>query len=337
MGRVTVPLRGFAAGSSGANPTINQVVVASNKVVYRLNIEFMPDQTLTGSLSFTLAGSELVAITGWRNGWSTGNFPTPGIFNHRVSLETATVGDLTIPQGHGYFSQTISARGKATTRGVSAEGQRFTSSSDIGFAGQYTVWSHTHSKRGIIQSNGSITGNSAAGSGFAIKTLFEPRTGRIYREGYGITTPVNFVTSGGLYVAPTLTTSYLGKTPGATAEISFVHANIATSQTNPTTTITLGALGALTIPQAGTVANPSSLSIRINPRNGLVSGRMILNDPNRIEPFSPYNRVISFGGLVEPSTNKAYGFFMLNQLPPLKGLPIPLNKTTLLSGSWILQ
>jgi hypothetical protein len=64
---------------------------------------------------------------------------------------------------------------------------------------------------------------------------------------------------------------------------------------------------------------------------------MILNDPNRIEPFSPYNRVISFGGLVEPSTNKAYGFFMLNQLPPLKGLPIPLNKTTLLSGSWILQ
>jgi hypothetical protein len=337
MGRQTIPIRGLASGLSGSNPIIDQVTVSPNGSRYSVKLEFMPDQSITGTLAFNLPGSETAIVSGWRNSWATGSFPSSGIFNHRVSLATATVGDLTIPQGHGYFSQNVSTKGKASTMGVTAEGQRFTSSSDIGFAGQFTVWSLTHSRRGVVQAFGTITASTATGSGFAIKTLFEPITGRLYRDGYGIATPVDFVTLGGLYVPPTVTTAYLGKTPGSAAVISFSHANVGSSQTNPTTSITLGELGKMTIPTSGSVQNPSGLSLKINPRNGMVTGRMTLTDANRIEPFSPYRRVISFNGLVEPSTNAAYGYFLLNQLPPLKGLPIPLNRTSLLSGSWVLQ
>jgi hypothetical protein len=340
MGNSKVSMKGFVTGASGSNPKITQIVQAGKGPKYLVTAEFLPDQSVVGSITY----GELVApveasVNGWRNSWlSASSFANPGIYNHRISVAAAHAGDQTIPLGHGYFSQVIDAKGKAKTQGMTADGQKFTSASDVGFGGQYTVWSLIHKANGVVQARGTITGATAVGTGYSQKSMYEPVTARMYRNGYGVLDDLNLVTTGGLYTPPSSTTTYLGKVPGtANALITFSQGGVAVSQTNPTTSISLGAGGTVTLPVAGSAQNPALIKMKVNAKTGMVTGSMVLTDANRLEPFSPYKRKVNFSGVIDSSTNAAYGFFHLNQLPPTSGLPIPLNKTSILSGAWILQ
>lgn len=340
MNTERITMKGFINGPSTGNPILTQIIQAKKGPKYLVTVEFFPDQTISGDITY----GELVApveadIAGWRNSWlSTSSFANAGIFNHRLSVAAGFVGDQTVPQGHGFISQNIAANGKARTQGMTADGQKFTSLSDIGFGGQFAVWSMVHKNNGVIQASGTITGTTAVGTGYSRKYLYEPVAARMYRSGYGLLDTLSLVTTGGLYTPPTSTTAHLGKVPGASnAVITFSQGGVAASATNATTSISLGAGGSVAVPAAGSAQNPAFVSLKVNAKTGMVTGSMVLTDANRLEPGTFYKRKVSFSGVIDSSTNAAYGYFHLNQLPPTSGLPIPLNKTSILSGAWILQ
>jgi hypothetical protein len=340
IGNNRVPIRGFIAGATSGNPVLNQVVGGRGTPEYSLQLEFFPNQTVSGKLDFVGSISTAEAIIeGWRNSYlAAKSFPNVGFYNHQLSLSASSVGVVSIPQGHGFYSQNIANTGLARVMGITSDGQRFTSLGDIGSSGEYVVWSMIYRGRGVVADIGDINDKVATGNGFWIKTPHELDTARLYYQGFGIASEVDLVTTGGYYTPPSSTQTYLGKVPGTNnAQIKFTNGGLSQSAMNPNMTFSLGTAGLVTLPVEGSTQNPAKIRLRINNRNGSVTGEMIIADPNPIIPIEPYQRRVAFNGVIDSSTNKAYGFFLLNQLPPTTGLPIPLTSTSLLSGGFIIE
>jgi hypothetical protein len=259
-------------------------------------------------------------VSGWRSTWSKATPATNRLGYYSIGIDLADSGDqgiLSIPQGSGFASLSVSSSGSVTVAGRASDGSPITTSGFIGPNGEIAIHSSLYSHRGSINgflsllpsTPGIITDNTITGT----LTWLKPTTvTRTYKQAFG---PVNLA-AGGKYLAPSKTGFViLGLPAPGPASLDFIEAGTNPSGTNPDVIFNYSSKNTVTVPTFVSGANPAKTSLSINKNTGAISGTFTLVDtPPSI------NRSVRFQGLiVRPSSGiqKAKGYFLLPQIPGL--------------------
>lgn len=274
---------------------------------------------LTSTLAGTLTdgGVNTVAVSGWRNVWSTTNKATDYKILHTFVLEQ-TDANVTLPQGHGYGSFTVTeTTGALTVSGRLADNSTFTTTTFIGFQGQVLIYQPLYNNLGSLAGSLTVTpGVTAAANTLAgAPTWRKPATAAtdtIYRPGFG---PIPLSADGGAYVPPTAGAVVLGMPNSANnAKLQFTRGgldvegkefDLTFSILNPSAA---GLTNKVTIP-----ANPNTVTMPVlTPATGAFSGEFTIAGNT-----AALNRKVAYQGLIvkRGGITRGFGFFLLPELP----------------------
>lgn len=258
------------------------------------------------------------AVDGWRGIWTTTLNPAEGRAGYySTELLLASSGDdgvISIPQGKGYTTVTVASAGTTTVAGKTADGQALSTGGLLGPNGEILVYTSLYKNLGTVIGkvtmtegmDGLFTSNLVSG----FLTWSKPKdTSRTYGDGFG---PINLLSYGG-YLAPTATGNIaLGLPDAGTASLSFTDGGLDLASIDPDVpAFTYTSVNTITMPTAGTTANPGKATLAINKNSGIVTGTFTLKD-------GTLSRVVSFYGMTvrtDPSSVKAVGYFCLPQIP----------------------
>ncbi len=257
------------------------------------------------------------AVNGWRATWNIGNPTTTRSGYYSVGLDLKDAGDIgvaNIPQGSGFASFTVAAKGKLTVMGKTADGQTISSAGFLGPNGEIAVYQSLYAKRGSIA--GSLTLDDVA-AGFADNTAsgtltwFKPTNhSHAYKTTFG---PIN-LSAYGKYLAPSAKGFVILGLPNAgTASLSFTEGGLGLAAVDPdVSAFTYGNTNVVTMP-ASANGNPANATLTIHQNTGAVSGAFTL-----MESSPALTRKVKYHGMiVRPisGTTKAKGYFLLPQVP----------------------
>jgi cyclophilin family peptidyl-prolyl cis-trans isomerase len=269
------------------------------------------------------------------------------------NLSGDSIGDETVPQGHGYAVATLDSNGVVKLTGRTADGATFTSSSFLGGQQQFLIYQSLYKHTGAIVGEASLFYLDTVGSAnnptnrFRVdgqvawtKTTQASAKERSYAAGFA-PLPVNVL--GMTYVPPGTNALVMGlpRIP-ANASIIFEEGGLEYSALDPSVD-PLSVGGSPLIPSGS--ANEGKLKLSVAAATGLFSGSF------ELEIASEPKRKATFNGLVIPhipeiapitysdgSTSAAVpsvdavgaGYFLLGQLP---GESETLKTAPILSGS----
>lgn len=274
------------------------------------------------------------SVTGWRIPWDLKNNPSNNLVGYYSAamnlMDEEDSGQLTIPQGTGYTTLRVNTKGSASLAGRTSMGDTITSSSGIGPGGETALYQSLYKNLGSIYGTFRVDRNEIpVTSGEVITgslTWLKPAdTSRTYASGFG---PIQISILGG-YLAPKSSGNIvLGLPQTGTASLLFTDGGLALSATEPDTpNFEFSSTYKITIPAAGSLANPARTTLTINKATGAISGTFTLEEQ---EPT--LKRKVSYRGMIVPissSSNKAQGYFLLPQIPE-EGEKS--SKTPILSG-----
>jgi hypothetical protein len=259
------------------------------------------------------------AINGWRSTWTTAHPADTRVGYYTVGIDLADLADqgkAKIPQGSGYASFAVSARGTLTVTGRLADGTAFTSAGFIGPNGEIPVYRPLYGNLGSLA--GTLDLTEDVDQAFADNTVsgkltwLKPATKtRIYPDGFG---PINLDVYG-KYLAITSAKGIASGLPlSGVANLAFTGGGVEASVTQPDVLpFTYTATNSVDLPKAGLTGNPAKVTLAINTKTGLISGAFTL-----VETSPKLTRRVAFRGMViRPAVgnSKARGYFLLPQIP----------------------
>jgi ELWxxDGT repeat protein len=322
-----------------------------------------------GAVSATVSGWKAVSATNLPKYFSSVKGAT-NIYNFGIELP-ATVNSVanpnlgpnntTVPQGIGYGTFKVDAKGKLTIAGLTADGEKITCATHVGPDGEVLLYQSLYStfRKGAV--SGLLTIGTGAdqnlptdnvitsGEDFdwtrppATAVLGSAANTRTYRAGFGladtpVTEPVELEAFGGYYTPGThLLLLGSGSTTTANAGLFFTGAGVdqaGNQEPDASIAVNLSAVKVLApLPTAGTKLTAAL-------KTGLFSGSFalanddpttttgkLLNNPTEIK------RAVKFAGLIIPEngTHLGVGHFLLPQIPPAEGAT-PARTAPILSG-----
>jgi len=340
-GRLTLGTRPFAFRSTLVTSQSQPLLATSSVTINRSRTEAPLSLAFTLDASsglITLAsvtdGVNTAAFTGWLNTWKVvaGNkspaVAYAGYHTLGLNLPTGLVNDLSVPQGVGYGSFTVSAtNGRLTLVGRLADGTAITNATFVGPNGQVLVFSllYTVKARGSLLGELGITlglENASNRIGGPVSWLRPANVSpAIYPGGFAL----ELAADGGRYTPPATVERVLSIAATdvgiSNAVVEFLGANVETAQppmagvTPHTVEVRVDEKNKV-VPDA--LNNPRKVAMVIVPRTGAFSGRFLLEDPHPTggRP-NPIKRTITFQGMIINDSLGAQGagYFIATQLP----------------------
>ena len=331
LGASAYPLNSamVTAPTAGAHPGVTLTVARGSLPAVVLSLDLDP-------VSFALIGSAQVvggltsaSITGWRNTWRTTLPANPvtaqqGYHSFELEPDGGSVGLMSVPQGCGYATLTVSAAGVTTVNGHTSDGGTFTTSAVLGPHGEVLVFQLLYANKGSLLGSLAIASNVAHSISGALDWQKNAiTTARDYKP-----FAIGAIAYGGLYAA-TLPVLGLPVQVADNAELTFGYGGLGGLTTNPDTTLHISALNAVVLPQP----NPgkiTSMTLTLSATAGTFSGKFTLTDGAVV-------RTVSFQGQLVSPLGKGYGYFLLPQLADPLAVPPTTSATSLiLSGKVVL-
>jgi hypothetical protein len=281
--------------------------------------------TLTGRITETAGGRSDAAVAGWRSIWNESTKPATqyiGFYSMGIDLASVPLAETRpVPDGTGYAYAEVQRNGKLRVSGKTADGKVILSPGFVGPNGEVLVHQPLYSKLGSM--TGRLRLVADEGGGFSENTLVGTLTwikpaalGRTYANGFGPLTMLVF----GKYLARYQKGWKVSGLPEANlaATLNFAGGGVEVSSTDPNVEFSLTDGQKALVPTPGGPDNPGRtvLVIPFVNRtgvgvNGLFSGTFRLVDGTRA-------RTVRFQGMIirgPDGTTKAYGYFMLPQIP----------------------
>ena len=340
-GRLTLGARSFAFRSTLVTSQSQPLLATSSVNIIRSRTEVPLQLAFTVDASngvITLAtvtdGTNAAAFSGWLNTWKVvaGN-KTPaaayaGYHTLGLNLPGTLVNELSVPQGAGYGSFTVSAvNGRLSLVGRLADGTAFTNATFVGPNGQVMVFRllYTAKARGSLLGELGLTlgvenaSNRIAGPVSWLRPANVSPL--IYPGGFAF----DLAADGGRYNPPATGERVLSIAATdvgiSNAVLEFLGANVETAQppmtgaTPHTVEVRVDEKNKV-VPDA--LNNPRKVTMVIVPRSGAFSGRFLLEDPHPTggRP-NPIKRTIIFQGMLinDSLGSQGAGYFIANQLP----------------------
>lgn len=259
---------------------------------------------------------------------------------HNVTIELADVDDEgveAVPQGQGFLSFAVNAKGTIRVTGRTADGASVVSATHLGPAGEVQVFALQYRNTGSLHGQMTVAADAThtvngdlKWEKFAQANVRE----RNYRAGFGA---VELDALGGLYEAPTDATQPVMGLPllADNARLIFAEGGVDTAVVSPNLTFTLTNRAAGQMPSFASGNNPNRVSINVNRNTGAFSGRFVL--VNALPSGRNLTRSVSFQGVIafDGGGLSGGGYFLLPKLPVTpEELP---TRTNILSGIVLLD
>ncbi|SKA95078.1 Putative Ig domain-containing protein [Prosthecobacter debontii] len=336
LGDVALPFRAFVDMQPGDIPRIKAQLARKGLQSVQLDLELDPTAgTLAGIVT---AGTDSASVEGYRNPWAAGGNVWAGYYTQTLDLIPESVGDPGIPQGNGWASLKVDAKGNARWAGVLADGTKITSASVTSADGRVTWYNYLYGKEG-----GSVVGQaqitSAEGSPLdgVLDWVKKPSASskvRSYRQGFGLAEPVALALSGGLYTAPAGAVLGVADT-SPNVRVSFAEGGIEQSAVLPDVALQVDVRNRVLLPAAE--ANPGRLKLSLKASTGYFSGGFQVADQLSSDS-KPLVRSAAFQGMLVPRLGLGAGFFLLPQMPDATATPPTTAKTSpILSGQVLFE
>lgn len=340
-GRLSLGARNFAFRTtlvtSQSQPTVatGTVVINRARTETPLTLAFSLDAATGVITTGTVTdGLDTASVNGWLNTWKVvaGN-RTPaaayaGYHTLGLNLPTALVNDLSVPQGTGYGSFTVSAaNGRLTLVGRLADGTAITNATFVGPNGQVLVFRllYTAKARGSVLGELGIT----LGADNALNRIAGPvnwlRPANVSPSVYPAGFAFDMEADGGRYTPPAAGERVLGIAATdvgvSNAILELLGANVETALpqmtgSRPHTVEVRVDDKNKVVPDA--LNNPRKVTVTLVPRTGAFSGRFVLEEANPTGG-SPVivKRTITYQGMIinDSLGTQGSGYFMAKQLP----------------------
>ncbi len=357
-----------AAGSLGIGPGISNPAGISYQSILKftrrdkklLTLSFEADSSFGYVNGLLSDGINTTTINGFRQAWNEtfnpcpyGGSPTAITYNIALDPNPDDVGDLLIPQGSGYLSMNVSARGAASFSGRLADGTSITANGLLGPAGEIFIFNMLYSNTGSLLARFDIGDNLLLGNdGNATLRVagqarwnrsMQPSSQRLYQQGFSEV----FLNAQGAIYYPPGTNRIVMNLPNldSNAELKFTEAKIASASRLPDRVLRISTLNRVSYPTTNTAATAIST---LNTATGMFSGSFSLRDgpantPRTVTfqgmiipgvPHTPEQKN-SAGTVVQPeipaTSARGAGYFLLPELLP------SLSTSTILSGAVVLR
>lgn len=268
-----------------------------------------------------------VAITGWRNVWSSSNLATAraGRQNIRFSIPDTAQNDPATPQGEGFASLTVSPTGGTTLTGRAADGSLIGFSSVLGPTGEVLLYQLPYGANGSLLGTLQVADTTQLVTGtvrWYKKSLGPSSTERNYKDGFG---PLDLTANGVSYTAPATGSIIVGFPNLAdNAKITLsplrLDAGGTTLEDSATSIFRINTNHSTTLAPAGAAITVTEL--RITPGAGTFTGKVSLTDT-----IDNVTREASFNGIfirnsVPGQTGFGYGYMLLPHLPGTSAEPL---------------
>jgi hypothetical protein len=315
-------------------------------------------------LSSLSDGINTIYFHGWRNKWNDKLGPIALGYQgyYTVALDLTEAADKlnpVIPQGVGYLSLTVAAKGGTVkVAGKTADHQTITGSQFVGPDGEvlmYQAFYPIKMPAGFVgvPLGGSVLGtlriddlgtespaDNILDAGWTLSWL-RPFDSNVkaytYKAGFG---PVSLTPLGGIYTPPTYTTTHLLNAVGTmdNAEVVFSGAGLP-AIIDPSMTVSINTdptkKDAVTVVKSDTKVspnpNPANTAVKVTHKTGLFTGTFTLVDPDPratlpplFKPWPQVTRKVTYQGIIINigSEQKGLGYFLL------KSLPVDATETT---------
>ena len=312
---------GWLESDAEGNPI---VTFGSNSKQVYLTLDAAKD-ALEGRISETGGTGSNAAVSGWRNIWSETEKPATqyiGFYSMGIDLASVPLAETRpIPDGTGFVHTEVKRTGTLKVTGKTADGKVILTPGFVGPRGEILVHQPLYGKLGSV--TGRLMLGADEGGNFAENTIVGVLTwlkpaeaARTYAEGFGPLTMSVF----GKYMARYQKGWKVAGLPQANlaATLNFAGGGVEVSATDPNIEFTLTEDQKVQAPVPGGVDNPgrTTLVIPFINRsgvgvNGQFSGTFRLVDGTRA-------RNVRFQGMIirgPDGSTKAYGYFMLPQIP----------------------
>ncbi len=363
----SMPAKSRLDAAIGTSPTAH-IVIPRGAGVASLILDFTVDE-ITGELTGTLGDGSL-ALPAVLRAWRQTAPPAAQVGKYTAVLEldpalagTIPPGDtanFAYPQGSGYLTLNLDAKGVATWGGKFADGTGIVGSSGLGPTGKLPFFQ-------LLYGSLAATAGSSAGWITVVPDSLTPQNGgkplldgfiswsknaqlstsagRSYKAGFALH---SLTAMGGLYTAPPANTIVFGlpdvSPPAVNARLTFNEGGLV----GPAPVVPAVMAGDLaknwriskthlaTLP-AG-VSNLAALTLTIAPASGTFAGGFTLkNDPDAAKPTVLLSRPVRYYGVLVPRLGRGYGFFQLSQLPVIGPPKTTLSNSPQYSGGVLLE
>jgi cyclophilin family peptidyl-prolyl cis-trans isomerase len=343
LGATSLSARGVLETGPGSDPRVAISIPRRGLTPLELALELKDDNSLGGTIA---DGPAVAQIRGWRQTWNTRSNPPPaprrGAFTlllYPENFDASAPTDRSRPQGIGYGTLTTSTAGLARFACKLPDGTPVAYAAPLGPDGELVLWALFPRGAGSVlgelalADDGEITGQPG--------WWRVPAAGRVYPGGIGSAVdPLLLDAFGAPYQRPAsgqfLTAWQLGGHAPNTS-LQFFQAGLDERADSPDTTATVTAAGRITLPAAGSPANPARATFTANLTTGTVRGSIRFTDPNPAQPGRTLTRIAPFEGVLMPSAAGngvlAAGYMLLAAEPdPAANPPTTPATAPLFSG-----
>ena len=276
-----------------------------------------------------------------------------GNYTTALQLDPNDQGDVTAPQGHSFGGFKVTATGAVTGAITLADNTVVTLAGPIEKGGNLTVFKLLYLNAGsflAVLNIDSTDSFNLVDSEVSWLKLAEPTAskGRLYKAGFG---PLELTTIGRKYVIPAsgIALNLMANAAG-NAKIAFAEGGLASATTNPNADAIVITAGS---PKVTTVLapNPGIVALTVTPGSGaattFVSGTtgsikgsfQLIDADTTVTPNKPITRKADYQGMIvdDGVGQKAYGFFILAEMPSAGPPKTTITTSKQLSGSVVLE
>jgi len=239
-------------------------------------------EQLTGTVSDGVFTSEILADLAVFNKVNL----SPFVGRYTVVLAPANTNDVTVPQGFGYGTLTLSTTGSGKLQGTLGDGTKLNASAPVSGYGTWPLYNSLYKKQGSVIGWITIASNNTL---TAMVDWFKPATPTDHFYPAGFTTAAGM--TGAIYVSPTAGGPSIAGSGTLTLGGGNLSGNIVKS-------VVIDAQGKVTVSPSG----PDKLTMKIQPTTGQLSGSFV--NP------AIGNKSIKFNGLLLQSDKSSAGFFL---------------------------
>jgi hypothetical protein len=291
IGKKRFPLRGQLDSSSGNSTGTGSVAINGVALPFAFTIDELTSEVI-GSVGSSQFNASLHRPQPSRTGLC-----------HFLAFQNLLPDDR--PQGFNFGTVLIPSKGLVRIAGRTADGSRFTSSSAISQKGEVFLYQALYRQLGTLSGLISV-GDDLQMNLVGLLDWSKPSqtSGALYRNGWPGTLSLNV--TGGKYRPASGAALPLNALPSSAnnAQLGLALGGIDAFGADP---LTYG----LRIVSLSRVITPSPLSVRINNRTGLVSGRLPLTQGNVRRTATLVGLLIPSGGPLNPFQTDCYGYFVL--------------------------
>jgi len=346
LGKKNYPLTGaLSVPALTGNIVVPRVGMPAITLAFTINAAA---GTVTGTLTDGLSTVPFSARQAEKvPGTLVGNYTTA------LQLDPNDKGNDAIPQGHSFGGFKIAATGAVTGAITLADKSVVTLAGPIEKGGNLTVFKLLYANAGsflaVLNIDSTDSFNLVDSEASWLK-LAEPTAskGRLYKAGFG---PLELSAIGRKYVIPASGIALdLAANAAGNAKIAFAEGGLASATTNPNADSIVITAGS---PKVTTVLapNPGIVALTVTPGSGaattFVSGTtgsikgsfQLIDADTTVTPNKPLTRKADYQGMIvdDGAGQKAYGFFILAEMPSAGPPKTTLLTSKQLSGSVLLE